>query len=123
MLNDIWIRTRSLFRRNKVESELEAELGFHLEAQINKYMRSGLTREEAQRRARLEFGGLEQVKEDCREARGVGLIETLLHDLRYALRILRKSPGFSTIVILTLALGVAANIVIFSVLEGILLKP
>ena len=57
MLNDLWIRTRSLFGRNKVESELEAELGFHLEAQVDKYVRSGLTREEAQRRARLEFGG------------------------------------------------------------------
>jgi predicted permease len=123
MLSDLWIRTRSLFRRKAVESELADELGFHLEAQINKYMRSGLTREEAQRRARLEFGGVEQVKEECREARGIEFIEMLFHDLRYALRILRKSPGFSAIVILTLALGVAANTVVFSVVEGILLKP
>ncbi|HUH64250.1 MAG TPA: permease prefix domain 1-containing protein, partial [Terracidiphilus sp.] len=77
MLNDLLIRLRSLFRRSTVEAELDDELQYHLERQVEKYVRSGLTREEAARRARIEFGGMEQVREDCREARGVGLLYQL----------------------------------------------
>ena len=70
MFSDLFIRLRSLLRHGAVEDELDAELRFHMEHQVEKYMQSGLTRAEARRRTRLEFGGLEQVKEDCREARG-----------------------------------------------------
>jgi hypothetical protein len=86
MLNDLFFRLRSLFRRNAVESELDEELRFHLEQQVEKHMRAGLSRDEAMRQARLEFGGLGRVKEDCRESRGITLLETTAQDIRYALR-------------------------------------
>src|SRR5467141_291374 len=86
VLSDLIVRLRATFRRNTVESELEQELRFHLERQVETYMKSGMTREEALRHARLRFGGLDQVKEECREARGISLIETTFQDLRYAVR-------------------------------------
>jgi hypothetical protein len=87
MLTDIIFRLRSLLRRKTVETELDDELRFHLEQQLEKDVRSGLTREEAVQRARLLFGGIDLVKEECRDARGVRLMETLFQDLRYGVRI------------------------------------
>src|ERR1700749_3701827 len=122
MLNDLRYRLRALFRRKDVEEELDDELRFHFDCQVEKHMRAGMTQPEAKRRARLAFGGQEQVKEDCREARGTSMIETSLDDLKYALRQLWANPGFALVMILTLALSIGANSAIFSVINGVLLK-
>jgi putative ABC transport system permease protein len=122
VFNDLFFRLRSLFRRETVESEADAELRFHFDQQVEKYVKSGLTREEAIRRARLDFGGHEQLKEEIRDARGVNLIETLFQDIRYGLRILGRTPVISGIAILSLALGIGANTAIFSLIDTVMLR-
>jgi putative ABC transport system permease protein len=122
VFNDLLFRLRSLFRRDTVESEADAELRFHFDQQVEKYIRSGRTREEAMRRARLEFGGHEQLKEEVRDARGVNLIETLFQDIRYGLRVLGRTPVISGVAILSLALGIGANTAIFSLIDTVMLR-
>jgi macrolide transport system ATP-binding/permease protein len=122
MLDDLIFRFRSLFQRSAVERELDDELRFHLEQQVEKHVRSGLTREEAVRQARLEFGGLGHVKEECRESRGITFLETTARDIRYAIRQLWRTPVFTLTVLLTLALGIGANAAIFTLVNAVLLK-
>src|ERR1700739_4776250 len=122
MLSDLLFRLRALFRRDTVESEADAELRFHFEQQVEKHLKSGLSREEAARRARIQFGGHEQLKEEIREARGVNLIETLFQDIRYGLRILGRTPVISCVAVLSLALGIGANTAIFSLIDTVMLR-
>ena len=123
MLSDLRYRLRSLFRRGAMERELEAELRFHLEREIEKHVRSGLAWKEAERRARLEFGGLEVIREEARDARGVGWIDMVMQDLRYAWRGLRAKPAFAAGVVLTLGLGTGANTAMFGIVDRLLLRP
>ena len=115
------LRLRSLFRKDKAELDLSDELQFHLQNQIDEFVAQGMNPQEARRAARQSLGGVEQVKEECRDMRRTNLIENFLQDIRFGFRMLRRSPGFTVLAILCLTLGIGANAAVFSWVEGILI--
>ena len=123
MLTDLIHRLRSLFRRQRVEQELDEELRFHLERQTGVYVRHGLSPAEAARRAAIEFGGLAQIREEHRDARGIAWLDDLVRDGRHGVRQLRRSPGFALAALTCLALGIGAATTIYSVVDAIVLQP
>ena len=126
MLTQLWselrFRLRAVFRRGAMERELDSELAFHLERETQKLIRLGVPLAEAERSARLAFGGISRIKDDTRDARGVSFIDELARDVRYALRGLRARPAFTSGVVITLGLGIGVNAAMFGVLDRLLLR-
>jgi len=121
--HDLMLRLRALMFHKRVERDLEDELAFHIEMQTRKNMGAGMSEAEAKYRARIEFGGAAQVQEECRDARGVGLIETTWQDVRYAIRGFRRAPVFVLTVVATIALGLGLNTALFTIFNGTYFRP
>src|SRR5208283_5177694 len=119
---DLLLRLRALMRRRRAEGELDEELNFHLEMEARKSRIAGMAEVDARRKARATFGGVDQVREQCRDVRGLTSLEDLARDIRYGARVLRKTPAFTAIAVLSLAVGIGANTAVFSLLDTVLLR-
>src|SRR5215469_6193607 len=120
---NLLIRLRAVFDRNTLNQELDDEVRFHLEHETQANIARGMKPEEAARQARMDFGGEQRVKEDFRAVRGDSLVESVVQDARFGLRMLRKAPAFSILSVVTLALGIGTNTAMFSVIYRVLLQP
>jgi predicted permease len=123
LLDSLRFRIATLFQRSQLNAEMDEELRSHIQHRADDLERSGLPRAEAERRARIEFGGSLRVKQECQEAAGGTLVESFVQDLRFAVRMLRKSPGFTAVAVVTLAMAIGANAVVFGVMDALILRP
>ena len=122
-IGDLLLRLKAIVSRRQIEHELDEELQTHLELQTRKHLAAGFSMEEAQVKARCDFGAVELTKESCRDARRVNVVENLFQDFRYAFRGVRREPALTLIALFTLAICIAANTTVFSIMNSVMLRP
>jgi hypothetical protein len=120
--NDLLLRLRALARRRRAEGELEEELKFHLAMEAHKNRAAGMSDAQSRQSARARFGGLERVREECRDIRGLTFLENLARDMHYGLRVLWRTPVFTIVAVMSLGIGIGANTAVFSLLDTVLLR-